>query len=92
MARLDDPEVEITRKLDKVVGTSYHEDGADPKRRRRNAIVKAIVAAVCAVGAAGLVVYGIESHRLPSAVQMQQMPAAKPKPVTVQILPAKPPP
>jgi len=88
---LDDPERQIKRKLDQVVGTGYHEDEGHPARRRRNAVIKVIAAAACAVGAAALVVYGIESHRLPTAAQMQ-MQKAHPKPVTVQILPAKPPP
>jgi len=44
------------------------------------------VAACLAVGTAALIVYTIESHRMPPPAQM---PPAKP--VTVQILPAKPP-
>ena len=91
--RIDDPEGQIARKLEQIVGSRYHEDAGHPARRRRNAIIKVVAAAACAVGAAALVVYGIESHRLPSAAQMQmQMQKAPPKPVTVQILPAKPPP
>ena len=88
---LDDPKLQAARKLDHVVGTRFDEDARHPARRRRKALVKAIVATACAVGAAALVVYGIESHRLPSPAQMEAQ-KAPPKPVTVQILPAKPPP
>jgi hypothetical protein len=89
--KLDDPELQITRKLDQAVGSRYHEDAGHPARRRRNAVLKGIIAAACAIGAAALVIYGIESHRLPTAAQMQ-MQKSPPKPVTVQIIPAKPPP
>ncbi|HEY2628553.1 MAG TPA: hypothetical protein VGI57_05465 [Usitatibacter sp.] len=82
---LDDPQRQVHRKLDQVVGKSFDEDGG----RRWRKVVKWIVAAACAVGTAALVVYGIESHRLPPAAQMP--PPPPPKPVTVQIIPAKPP-
>jgi hypothetical protein len=81
-----DDQHQIARKLDQVVGRSYDEDAGNPGRRWRKAVVKWVVAAACAVGTAGLIVYGIESHRLPPAAQMPP-----PKPVTVEILPAKPP-
>jgi hypothetical protein len=85
---LDDPEHQIARKLDQLVGKSFHEDAKEtPGKRWRNAIVKVVVAALCAVATAGLVFYGIESHRLPPAAQMPP-----PKPVTVQILPSPKPP
>ncbi len=88
--KFDDPEVQIARKLDRVVGTRFDEDASDPARGRRKSVVKWIVAAACAVGMAGLIVYGIESHRLPTPAQMQtQVPP--PKPVIVEILPAKQP-
>jgi hypothetical protein len=69
-----------------VVGDRFREDANDPARRWRNAIVKAMAGAALAFGMAALVVYFIESHRLPPA-------RAKPiekdvgKPVTVEILP-----
>ena len=86
MPGIDDPERQIHRKLDQVVGTYFDEDAKDPKRRWRKAILKWTIAAACAVGTAALIVYTIESHRLPPPAQMPP-----PKPVTVQIIPAKPP-
>ena len=83
---MEDLDREIAKKLDQVAGARFDEDAGHPVRRWRNALVKWVVAAACAVGASALVVYTIESHRLPPAAQQ---PA--PKPVTVQILPAKPP-
>ncbi len=83
---MEDLERDVARKLDKVVGSRFDEDARHPARRWRKAILKGVVAACCAVGAASLVFYTIESHRLPPAAQ-----APAPKPVTVQIIPAKPP-
>ncbi len=88
--KLDDPELQITRKLDQAVGSRYHEDAGHPKRRWRNAVVKAVAAAACAPLRA-LGDPWNESHRLPTPAQMQ-MQKSPPKPVTVQIIPAKPPP
>jgi len=83
---MEDAEREIARKLDDVVGGRFREDAHDPARRWRHAIAKWVVAAAAAVGAAASVVYLIESHRMPPhPVKPAQ------KPVTVQILPAKPP-
>jgi hypothetical protein len=83
MVKLDP---KVARRLDQVVGNRYDEDAGHPARRWRKAVLKWMVAAACAVGAASLIVYTIESHRLPPAAQ-----APAPKPVTVQIIPAKPP-
>jgi len=83
---MEDLERDIARKLDKVVGARFDEDAGQPARRWRKAILKWVIGAACAVGAASLVFYTIESHRLPPAAQ-----APAPKPVTVQIIPAKPP-
>ena len=77
---------DVARKLDEIVGRRFDEDAKHPARRWRNAVVKWVVAACLAVGTAALIVYTIESHRMPPPAQM---PPAKP--VTVQILPAKPP-
>jgi hypothetical protein len=77
---------DVARKLDEVVGSRFDEDAKNPARRWRNTFVKWLVAACLAVGTAALIVYTIESHRLPPAAQMPP-----PKPVMVQILPAKPP-
>jgi hypothetical protein len=83
---MEDLERDVARKLDQFVGARFDEDAGHPARRWRKAILKWVVAACCAVGAASLVFYTIESHRLPPAAQ-----APAPKPVTVQIIPARPP-
>jgi hypothetical protein len=85
-----DLEPHVARKLDQIVGARFDEDASHPARRWRNAVLKWIVGAACGVGAAALVFYGIEAHRLPSAAQLEATKPA-PKPVTVQIVPAKPP-
>ena len=65
------------------MGERFAEDARDPMRRWRNRLAKWLVGAVGAAFAAALVVYLIESHRLPPAAQ-----ALPPKPVTVTIVPA----
>ena len=79
--RLDDPERDIARKLDEVVGERFR-DGGDPMRRWGNRLAKWLVGAAGAVCAAVAVIYLIESHRLPPGAQK-----APPKPVTVTIVP-----
>jgi ferric-dicitrate binding protein FerR (iron transport regulator) len=82
-----DPADELRRKLDQVVGKRFEpEEGRDKARRAARSAVKALAAAVCAVGAAATVVWVIESHRLP-----KDIPRRADKPVTVTIVPAKPP-
>jgi hypothetical protein len=84
-----DDEDAVRRKLDEVVGSGYDtisSKGAAGWLRSR--ILKWAAGAVFAVGAMLLVVYTIESHRLPSAAQQQSHQAPK-KPVTVTIVPAK---
>ena len=76
--RLDDPFAQIDKKLDEVVGKRYYET------RVRERVVKWMAGAACAIGAAALVVWMIESHRLPPE---NARPVAK-KPVMIQILPA----
>ena len=80
--RLEDPERDIARKLDEVVGERFPGEARDPVRRWRDRLAKWLLGAAGAVGAAALVVYLIESHRLPPAVEK-----APPKPVTVTIVP-----
>jgi hypothetical protein len=75
---LDDPFAQIDKKLDEVVGSAFDEPGM------RARIVKWVVAAACAVGMAGVVVWVIESHRLPPE---NARPVAR-KPVIIQIVPA----
>ena len=76
--RVEDPLAQIDRKLDEVVGKRFDE----PSVRER--AVKWLVAAACAVGAACVIVWTIESHRLPPE---NARPVAK-KPVMIRILPA----
>lgn len=64
------------------MGERFREDARDPVRRWRNLLAKWLVGAAGAVCAATLVVYLIESHRLPPPAQ--RLP---PKPVTVTIVP-----
>ena len=82
---MDDLEREIARGLDRVAGSGYVEE-KDPFRRWRNRFIKWITAAAAAVGAAALVFYTLESHRLPPA-----QPKTADRPVTVTIVPATPP-
>ena len=82
---MDDRDREIARSLDRVAGTRYEEE-PDAFRRWRNRLVKGLVAAAASVAAAVTVFYTIESHRLPPPAQ-----PAPGKPITVTIVPAKPP-
>lgn len=66
------------------MGERFREEARDPVRRWRERLAKWLLGAAGAVGAAALVVYLIESHRLPPAVEK-----APPKPVTVTIVPVK---
>jgi hypothetical protein len=75
---LEDPFAQIDKKLDEVVGKRFDEPGI------RERVVKWIVAAACAIGVACLIVWTIESHRLPPD---NARPVAR-KPVIIQILPA----
>lgn len=63
-----------------VVGDRFHEDARDPARRWRNLIAKWFIGAAGAVCAAALVIYLIESHRLPP---MPVKPLQKPLMVTI---------
>jgi hypothetical protein len=80
--RLDDPERDIARKLDEVVGERFRDSERDPMRRWGDRLAKWLVGAAGAVCAAVAVIYLIESHRLPPGAQK-----APPKPVTVTIVP-----
>ena len=86
----DDEAREVRRRLDEVVGTHF-----DPHARAgflgriRPAALKSLVAAVLAVGAAGLVVYTIESHRLPSPDTVNAAKSGKPVEVFIAPSPVK---
>ena len=75
---LEDPFAQVDKKLDEVVGKRFDEPGL------RERMLKWIVAAACAIGAACVIVWVIESHRLPPE---NARPLPK-KPVIIQILPA----
>ena len=70
---------EVAKQLDAVVGDSYH-----PPRRWGATLAKWVIAAILAIGAAVAVVAIIHTH----LVQAQKAPAP-PRPVPVQIIPAK---
>jgi len=82
----DDEAREVRRRLDEVVGTRFEEARGGFASRVRHGAMKWIVAAVLAIGTAGLVVYTIESHRLPSDEALKA--AAQRKPVQVIIVPS----
>ena len=86
MSREDDErDREVRRKLDEVVGSDYdapHLKGFSAWLRSR--WLKWVLGIACAVGAPLLIIYTIESHRMPPV-----MPAAVKKPVPVQIIPAR---
>ena len=75
---MEDPFAQVDRKLDEVVGKRFDEPGVGTR------LVKWIVAAACAVGTACVIVWVIESHRLPPE---NARPVAK-KPVIIRIIPA----
>jgi hypothetical protein len=78
-----DPEEAIRRNLDQVVGKQY--DPIDSKLALRKRLVKWFAGALFAIAAVSLVVYIIESHRLP-----REVPPRAAKPVVIQIVPEKP--
>ena len=85
MNKDDEREREVRRRLDEVVGTEY-----DTPRFRgfaawlRSRWLKWVLGVAFAVAAMLLIVYTIESHRLPPTT-----PASEKKPVPVQIIPAR---
>ena len=81
----EEREREVRRRLDEMVGTDYDA----PHLRGFRAWLKArwlkwALGVLFAVGAMLVVVYTIESHRLPKA-----MPVPEKKPVPVYIIPAR---
>lgn len=79
-----DPEEELRRKLDEVVGKRYAPPAG--KGAARRTLARWLLASACAVGAVATIVWTLESHRLP-----KEMPRRADKPVSVTIVPAKPP-
>ena len=78
-----DPEEAIKRNLDQVVGKQY--DPIDSKLALRKRLVKWFAGALFAIAAVSVVVYVIESHRLP-----KELPPQKAKPVVIKIVPSPP--
>ncbi len=69
---------QVRKRLDEVVGTRFDPDArAGVATRLRHGAAKWIVAALLAVLAACLVLYTIESHRLPSDEAMKAAKARK---------------
>jgi hypothetical protein len=84
----DDGDREIRKKLDEVVGTRFDPEAREGLAGRvRRGVVRWVAAAVLAVIAASLVVYTIESHRLPTPEAMKATNAKKP--VEVLIIPSR---
>ena len=87
----DDEAREVRRRLDEVVGARF-----DPESpggfvgRIRHGALKGLVAAVLAIGAVCLVIYTIESHRLPSPAQVDAAKSSKPVEVFIPPSPAEP--
>ena len=76
---------EVRRKLDEVVGTGFDEPRVHGLRAWLGARwLKWVLGVAFAVAAMLLIVYTIESHRLPPS-----MPPAAKKPVPVQIIPPR---
>ena len=74
-----DPEQEVKRQLDAVVGDSY-----DPPRRLRDIVGKWIAAAALGVAAAAIVILTLHTYM----TRAETAPKPK-KPVEVRILPAR---
>ena len=74
-----DPQQEIKRQLDAVVGESY-----EPPRRWKATLAKWLVAAILAVATSALVVGILDTH-----VMKAQKDAAQKRPIPVHIIPAK---
>ena len=80
---MDDRDELLKRRLDEVVGTSYHEARNLPERIRVG-WRKWLLGVLFAIGAASVIVLVIERHRLPPEGKVE----AVRKPVTVRILPS----
>jgi hypothetical protein len=80
---MDDPERDVAKKLDEVVGTRFDEAKGVADKMRQN-LVKWTLGALLAVGAVTVIVLTIEWHRLPPTGDRQQ-----PKPLKIQIIPSR---
>jgi hypothetical protein len=79
---MDDPERDVAKKLDEVVGERFDEGAKGVAARMRQNLAKWIVGALLAVGAVTVIVLVIESHRLPPKTA-----APPPKPLIIKIIP-----
>jgi hypothetical protein len=87
----DDEAREVRKQLDEVVGARFDPEAREgPFGRIRHGALKGLVAAVLAIGAASLVLYTIESHRLPSPEQVDAVKSSKPVEVFIPPSPAPP--
>ena len=84
-----EPDEEIRRKLDEVVGDRYDERGRPGIARwLARSLPKWIAGVLLAAGAAAVVFEVLDRHIIAAH---QRKPGGPPRPVTVEILPAKPP-
>jgi hypothetical protein len=81
---MDDPERDVAKKLDEVVGERFDEGAKGVVARIRQNLAKWIAGALLAVGAVTAIVLTIESHRLPP----ENAPPPS-KPVKIQIIPGR---
>jgi hypothetical protein len=81
-----DPEAEVRKRLDQVIGTEYDAGEKGLAGKLRGAIIRWIVAALLALAMVAVIVATIESHRLPP--EGMKAPA---KPVEIRIIPSAPP-
>ena len=82
---MDDPNANVNKELDEVIGTEYDEGAKGIAGKLRAGIVRWIVAALLALVMVAVIVATIESHRLPPP-EGRKIPA---KPVVIQIIPPK---
>ena len=81
---MDDPERDVAKKLDEVVGERFDEGAKGVAARIRQKLVKWILGALLAVGAVAVIVLTIESHRLPP-----EGAPPPPKILKIQIIPGR---
>jgi hypothetical protein len=82
---MEDPNANVNRKLDEVIGSEYDEGAKGIAGKLRAGIVRWIVAALLALAMVAVIVATIESHRLPPP-EGRKFPS---KPVVIQIIPSK---
>ena len=81
---MDDPERDVAKKLDEVVGERFDEGAKGIAARMRQNLAKWILGALLAVGAVTVIVFIIESHRLPPNSDPPPL-----KPLIIKIIPGR---